>query len=265
MADSRHILRQPRLPARASAATVTPLLAMALSLGQWAAAAPSPLLPLPEPAGQHRLIRASASMDYGPLAQWLETQANLAYCGVASAVMVLNSLAVPAPPAAGYGSYRFWTQSNVFAIPGSPGFVQSDVVEREGMTLAQLHGWLAGAPDLVVERFHGDQLSLAQWRTLLRRSLGDPRDRLLVNYLRTAVGQQGGGHISPLAAYDASSDSVLLLDVARYRYPSVWVSVADLWQAMRTVDASAGRSRGLLLIRRGSPPPQPPASVRSAR
>jgi hypothetical protein len=29
-------------------------------------------------------------------------------------VMLLNSLAVPAPAAAGYGSYRFWTRQNVF-------------------------------------------------------------------------------------------------------------------------------------------------------
>lgn len=208
-----------------------------------------PLIPLPEPAGQRLLMSASARSDHGPLAQWLETQANLAFCGVASAVMALNSLAVPAPPVPGYGSYRFWTQSNAFSIPGSRGFVRPEVVAREGMTLAQLQGWLAGSPDLVVERFHGDQLSLAQWRAVLRRSLQDPRDRLLVNYLRSALGQAGGGHISPLAAYDPGRDAVLILDVARYRYPSVWVSAEDLWQAMRTTDSSSGRSRGFLLIR----------------
>lgn len=234
--------------------------AAALAAGLWAAAAlggsrgwtspAHPLIPLAEPAGQDLLRRASASSDQGPLAQWLETQANLAYCGVASAVIALNSLAVPAPPVPGYGRYRFWTQSNIFSIPGSRGFVRPEVVAGEGLTLAQLHGWLAGHGDLLVERFHGDQLSLAQWRALLRRSLQDPRDRLLVNYLRSALGQQGGGHISPVAAYDTSSDQVLILDVARYRYPAIWVSAEDLWRAMRTTDASSGRSRGLLLIHR---------------
>jgi hypothetical protein len=202
---------------------------------------------------------ARARSDHGPLAQWFETQANLAYCGVASTVMVLNSLSVPAPAVPGYGAYRFWTQSNAFAIPGSAGYVRPEVVAREGMTLAQLHGWLAGQPELVVERFHGDQLSLGHWRALLRRSLQEPRDRLLVNYLRTTLGQQGGGHISPLAAYDARSDRVLILDVARYRYPAVWVSATDLWESLRTVDKSSGRSRGLLLIRQrepGGPNPQ---------
>jgi hypothetical protein len=216
---------------------------MALSSSQ-------PLIPMAEPVGQSLLSGANASRDYGALVQWFETQANLAYCGVASAVMVLNSLAVPAPPVAGYGTYRFWTQSNAFSIPGSNGFVRPEVVAKEGMTLAQLQGWLAQRPELVVERFHADQLSLPQWRALLRRSLTDPEDRLLVNYLRSAMGQAGGGHISPVAAYDASSDRALILDVARYRYASGWVSAADLWKAMRTEDSSSGRSRGLLLIRR---------------
>jgi hypothetical protein len=228
------------------------LLALALAAGMGAASAQPPN-PLAEPAGQQRLLQATARADHGPLAQWFETQANLAYCGVASAVMVLNSLAVPAPPVPGYGAYRFWTQTNVFAIPGSRGFVRPEVVAGEGMTLAQLHGWLAATPGLVVERFHGDQLSLAQWQALLRRSLQDPRDRLLVNYHRPALGQAGGGHISPVAAYDSDSDTVLILDVARYRYPAVWVSAADLWEAMGTTDAGAGRSRGLLLIRRARP------------
>jgi hypothetical protein len=232
------------------------LLAAALVVGEGPGGA-SPLanpvpapIPLPEPAGQTLLLEATARRDHGPLAQWFETQANLAYCGVASAVMALNSLAIPAPAAPGYGPYRFWTQSSAFSIPGSGGYVRPEVVAREGMTLAQLQGWLAQQPDLVVERFHGDQLSLLQWRALLMRSLNDPKDRLLVNYQRSALGQPGGGHISPLAAYDAASDRVLILDVARYRYPAVWVRAEDLWQAMRTVDSSSGRSRGLVVIRR---------------
>lgn len=206
-------------------------------------------------------MRATSKSDHGPLAQWFETQANMAYCGVASMVMVLNSLEVPAPTVPGYGPYRFWTQTNVFSIPGSRGYVRPEVVAREGMTLAQLQGWLASNPHLVVERFHGDQLSLAQWRAMLRRSLQDPEDRLVVNYQRSALGQASGGHISPVAAYDAAMDRALILDVARYRYPSVWVSAEDLWRAMRSPDASSGRSRGLLVIRPVIRHPLPKASV----
>jgi hypothetical protein len=109
---------------------------------------------------------------------------------------------------------------------------------------------------LRVQRFYGDGLSLAQFRLLLRRNLADPSDRILANYDRRALGQTGGGHISPLAAYDPRSDRVLILDVARYRYPAVWVAGPDLWRAVRSLDSSSGRSRGLLLIQPSPPPPE---------
>jgi len=38
-------------------------------------------------------------------------------------------------------------------------------------------------------------------------------DLAIVNYKRSAIGQKGGGHISPLGAYDEISDSFLVLDV----------------------------------------------------
>ena len=85
---------------------------------------------------------------------------------------------------------------------------------------------------------------------VLRANISQPGDRLVANYLRPTLGQAGGGHIAPLAAFHAPSDRVLILDVARYRYPSVWVPVADLWAAIRTLDSTSGRSRGLVTIQR---------------
>jgi hypothetical protein len=233
------------------------LAAQLSALAQPAAPGPGAApIPLAEPAGMNLLIGSRERADYGSLAEQFLSQANLAYCGVASAVMVLNSLAVPAPAVAGYGPYRFWTQTNVFDPPASRAFVRPERVAREGMTLAQLHGLLA-SHGLVVERYHGERLSLEQFRALLRRNLADPGDRMLVNYDRKALGQAGGGHIAPIAAFHAPSDRVLILDVARYRYPSVWVPVVDLWQAIRSVDSSSGRSRGVLALRRAPTQPEP--------
>ena len=228
------------------------------------ALAPSPLIPLQESLGGTVLNRSRARTDFLPLVEQFVTQANLAYCGVASAVMALNSLAVPAPPAQGYGTYRFWTQDNLFSTAAAQATVAPETVARRGMTLVQLAG-LLGQPGVMVQRWHGDQLSLPQLRGLLRQSLADPSDRLLVNYHRSALGQQGGGHISPLAAYDERGDRVLLLDVARYRYPSVWVPIPALWQAIRMVDPDSGLSRGLVRLRwSGAAPPPPEATPRSA-
>jgi hypothetical protein len=238
-------LAAPPAPATASAPAATQAPATAARL----ASAP---IPLGSAAGQALLDdRHTLRADYASLSQWLETQANLAYCGVASAVVALNSLGQPAPAAAGYGSYRFWTQTNLFAAPASLAVARPEQVARQGMDLAQLQGLLSGQ-GVVAQRYHGDSLSLVQFRELLRRSLADGGDRLLVNYHRAALGQEGGGHISPLAAYDRRGDRVLILDVARYRYPPVWVGTAELWRAVRTLDPSSGRSRGLVVVRSGS-------------
>ncbi len=214
------------------------------------------LTPLAEPAGMALLSSSQQRADYGPLAETFLTQANLAYCGVATSVMALNSLAVPAPPVSGYGRYRFWTQDNLFAAEASRSVLAPEQVARRGMTLQQLRALLAstGAQATAI---HGDAVNLASFRRLVVANLANPSDRLLVNYLRSSLGQQGGGHISPLAAYHALSDRVLLLDVARYRYPSVWVPLQALWQAMRTIDSDSGRSRGLVVVSRASSTPSP--------
>jgi hypothetical protein len=232
---------------RARRAIASAALAWAALAGAAAAAAP---IPLAHPDGMALLSRSLQRADYAPLAETFLTQANLAYCGVASSVMALNSLGVPAPAVSGYGSNRFWTQDNLFSAEASRAVLDPAVVARRGMTLQQLRDLLAST-GARARAIHASTLDLPAFRRLVEASLANPDDRLLVNYLRRSVGQEGGGHISPLAAYHAASDRVLLLDVARYRYPSVWLSLATLWQAMRSTDPDSGRSRGLVLVSRG--------------
>jgi hypothetical protein len=72
---------------------------------------------------------------------------------------------------------------------------------------------------------------------------------VIVNYLRKAMGEETGGHISPLAAYDGKADRFLILDVARYKYPPVWVKTADMFAAMNTPDAvNDNKTRGFVLV-----------------
>lgn len=235
------------------------LVSLALAwLGLSSQASPGRATPIPLASadGIALLSSSEARADYGALAQELVTQATLTSCGVASSVMVLNSLAVAAPVVPGYGSYRFWTQDNLWTGTDPGRVVPADAVRRRGMTLQELSTLLQDH-GLQVERIHGQDLDLTSFRQRLRESLADPADRLLVNYNRPDVGQQGGGHISPLAAYHAGRDQVLILDVSRYRYPTAWVPVTDLWRAIRGIDADSGLSRGLVLVRPAQPPGAP--------
>ena len=103
---------------------------------------------------------------------------------------------------------------------------------------------------------HAEPGGLDAFRSAAREALAT-RDRfVVVNYLRRALGQERGGHISPLAAYDAKADRFLILDVARYKYPPVWVAASDLFDAMNTVDAdNDGRTRGYVLVSGGAASP----------
>jgi hypothetical protein len=53
-----------------------------------------------------------------------------------------------------------------------------------------------------------------------------------------------------VAAYDLASDQFLILDVARFKYPPVWVKAERLWLAMNTIDRASGKTRGFVLVSR---------------
>ena len=232
------------------------LLAFAGSLLLAPAGASADTLPLPanlvsldSPEGEVLLVEAEARSDYFPLSLQFVTQNNQAFCGVASTVMVLNALKMPAPASPVLAPFSAFDQENVFN-PATEAVVARAVIERMGMTLDQLGGLLA-AHGLKAEVHHAADSSVDDFRRLVAQELEQPGGFVVVNYLRAAIGQEKGGHISPLAAYDADSDRFLILDVSRYKYPPVWVSAAELFAAMNTTDSdNENRTRGFVVARR---------------
>ncbi|MDB5884646.1 MAG: glutathione gamma-glutamylcysteinyltransferase, partial [Polaromonas sp.] len=98
------------------------------------------------------------------------------------------------------------------------------------------------------EYAHADAFDVPRLRSVIGATLADPNKRFVANYFRQSIGQIGGGHISPVAAYDSKSDRVLVLDVAKYKYPPVWMTVADLYAAMQAVDSGSGKPRGFVVV-----------------
>jgi len=115
------------------------------------------------------------------------------------------------------------------------------------MTLDQLSAVLGEFP-VEVKKFHSGDLTLAQFRELIRDTTAHSDRFALLNFRRVEIGEAGGGHWSPLAAFDAASDSALVLDVARYKYPAVWVPIAQLYAGSQAVDNVSGLSRGLVIV-----------------
>ena len=201
---------------------------------------------LDTPQGEVRLLRAERKHQFFTVLPYLETQENLAFCGPASIAATLNSLGIARPAVSTLKPYTFFTQDNVFNA-ATEAIKQRETVARRGMTLQELAAFL-NALGVQAEARHADTLDLAQLRALIEATLADPGQRLIVNYNRQVLGQAGGGHQSPLAAYDTTSDSALLLDVAKFKYPPTWVNLSDLLAAMQSVDSDSGKSRGLVVV-----------------
>jgi glutathione-S-conjugate glycine hydrolase len=191
--------------------------------------------------GRQLLAETPARRDYDQLNPYFVSQSRRAFCGVATGAVVINAALRPQTPV---------TQETLFTPAASA--VRSELaVSFNGLTLDQLAD-IIRAHGLYVQVVHAAQSSLESFRDTARATLAEPQTFLIVNYDRAMVEQEGPGHISPVGAYSAETDRILVLDVAAYKYPYTWVPTSKLWSAMNTIDPDSGRTRGYLLVSGGS-------------
>ena len=221
------------------------LLLLAAPLGALADAEPA-LVYWNSDAGKALRARIAADADYWQLAPSFVAQQTQSYCAVASAVTVLNAMPIKKPVDPIYAPYAYFTQRDFFT-PAVSKIIDAQTVLAQGMTREQMVAALQ-AQGVHARSIVGDTLGDDGLRNLLRGALGDDGQFVLANYLRQSLGQVGGGHWSVLAAYDAQSDRVLVLDVAKYKYEPAWVALPALRQAIATLDTTSGKVRGLVLV-----------------
>lgn len=159
----------------------------------------------------------------------IEFQQNGSVCGPTSVANVLHSLK---------------QAGNQESILQGSGFSTVMGYLPEGLTLDQLAA-------IARQKLHRKvavlrDLDLAAFREQLRH-VNDPARRYIVNFSRAPLFATGGGHHSPIAAYLSEEDLVLVLDVNKKYGP--WLVKSDrLYEAMNTLDDTAQKKRGLLLI-----------------
>ena len=219
-----------------------------------------------------RLSRSSHKTDFFALSNHFISQDNSIFCGPVSSAIVLNALRLGkkeglprdrqsiakdemawlwqgADPF--YGKY---TPNNVLnertktrlEVLGKPILIDGEPKSDFGLQLRQLAQVLRSHGVKVATRVVDGDADAAAIRRELAANLATGDDFVLVNYARRSLGQTGGGHISPLGAYDEGSDSFLIMDVNPNRAPWVWVGSDDLIAAMRTFDTV--ENRGYLLV-----------------
>ncbi|WP_374655941.1 phytochelatin synthase family protein [Dongia sp.] len=97
-----------------------------------------------------------------------------------------------------------------------------------------------------------DAASAARLRTDLAALEADPGIFPIANFHLDDFYGDGTdvGHFSPLAAFDATRDRVLVLDVYKADYEPAWAPVEHLLKSMARSCAN-GKPRGYLVVRRG--------------
>ena len=252
-------------PAGARAVTVVP--------GRVAGS--SPLVAWSSPEGLSRLDRVREKRGFAKLANHFEPQQNKLYCGPASATIVLNALRLGGERFRKPEDRRLFDAAAARYLP--PGFdpvfarytqetfftLATDTVKTRlqvhgeprpgttthdyGLQLRELDAMLRAHGLSTALRIVDDVMTVSRTRAELSSALAEDGAFAVVNYHRGALGQSGGGHISPLGAYDAISDSFLVMDVNPNAGPWVWVSTDALVAAMRTRDAH--ENRGYVVVR----------------
>lgn len=188
--------------------------------------------------------------DYFLINQGMDAQINQAYCAVAAVSAVLNSFqpTITSPVDPLYKPYPYATQVGII----SNACVNDNVVRYNstfdgilhapgGLSLQQTQMLLQcflpkGTFDIITRNLDPTKTDIDQFRLELTMALRDKNSRVIINFDQRGLGQTGGGHFSPLGGYYQTEDRFLIMDVAKYRYPSVWVSAAKLYSSMATID-----------------------------
>jgi hypothetical protein len=189
------------------------------------------------------------SAHYFLLQEGLDAQENQAYCPVATSAAILNSfgdsLDLPVDPV--YRPYKYATQNNlwndctsqkvirhdeyadgIFRAPGGLGMLQTKALLECNLP----EDWIVEMVPVEPEK-----ISIHQMRQDLVAGLASSNSRVMINYHRKTAHQKGGGHWSPVGAYDETTDSFLIMDVAKYKYPPAWIPAELLYKSLGTIDS----------------------------
>ncbi len=185
-------------------------------------------------------LSAGGLEGYFPLAEQFHTQSHPAFCGLGSLVVALNALGID-PGRLWKGPWRWFSEELLDCC------VPLAEVQKRGLDVDEL-ACLARCNGADVELVRGDPTNLVAFRGALATA-AKGEVVLIVSYDRSALGQSGSGHYSPVGGYHEARDLALILDVARFKYPPHWVSAERLWGATHAIDPATGRARGWLVLR----------------
>lgn len=180
---------------------------------------------------------------YFALAEQFHTQAEPAFCGLGTMVVVLNALAID-PGRIWRGVWRWYGEEMLDCCQSLPAIQETGITLEEFVCISRCNGAKVTA-HRYIER------SLDEFRQDVKHITSTAHGiHMVAAYSRKVLGQTGDGHFSPIGGYHPQRDLVLLLDVARFKYPPHWVPLPLLWEAFEPPDPATNRSRGYVLLQK---------------
>ncbi|KAG2200553.1 hypothetical protein INT47_012339 [Mucor saturninus] len=203
---------------------------------------PTSLVRFASPEGK-KLFREA--MDDGhaegffPLTGNFTTQSEPAYCGPSSLAMVLNALEVD-PKRRWKGNWRWFSDEFLQCCSTKEDMKKNGITFDNFACLAKCHC------DVQVKRAH--DFTFEEFKRDVETVTSTSDKFMVISFSRKVLGQTGDGHFSPIGAYNAQDGKVLILDTARYKYPSYWCPIETLYESMNPIDVETGRPRGYFIL-----------------
>ncbi|KAJ3024101.1 UNVERIFIED_CONTAM: hypothetical protein HDU68_008323 [Siphonaria sp. JEL0065] len=188
----------------------------------------------------HESITGPYMESYYNLSMHYTTQAEPAYCGLSTLVMILNALQVD-PLRQWKGVWRWFDETTLESC------LQLETVQLEGITLNEFE-CIAKCNGLNSVSRRADLTNKDVFMRELKTSCSSASEIMAVSYCRGTLNQTGTGHFSPVGGYNELNNQVLVFDVARFKYTAYWVSADLLWESMHPLDESTGQPRGYCLL-----------------
>lgn len=201
-------------------------------------------------------LSAGGMESFFPLAEQFVTQSEPSYCSLSTLAMVLNALNYD-PKKVWKGAWRWVSEEMLHCETQAICGHSLEKVQKHGLnfsefeSLARCHGVNISSTRVCHSRLETcGKEGLREFIQLIDQisSTDQAKSFLVVNFSRKYLGQTGDGHFSPIGGYHRGLGLVLVMDVARFKYPPYWVRVEDLWDSMAVVDQATGLTRGYFIV-----------------
>ncbi|XP_041371328.1 glutathione gamma-glutamylcysteinyltransferase-like [Gigantopelta aegis] len=181
---------------------------------------------------------------YFKLAAQFRTQDEPAYCGLTTLVVALNALDVD-PGRVWKGPWRWYHEDMLHCC------VPLDIIQKNGINIDEFVCiGTCNSLNVKAVRVHESKVTEDMFRDVVKQYSRRDDAFLALSYSRAVLGQTGDGHFSPLGGYHPGKDLLLILDLARFKYPPHWVSLSLIYKAMKAADKATGLPRGFMTLSR---------------